>query len=75
MKHCVDVTVKSDGEVVYKGNLVELIDGKKTIEFDGELYAEDPVVITVCYEMPRNVGNEAQGTFADFDIRLKIEKL
>ena len=75
MKPFVDVIVKSNDKVVYSGNLVELIDGKKTVEFDGELFAEDPLVVTVCYTMPGSVGNEAQGTFTDFDVRLKIEKI
>ena len=75
MKPFVDVVVKSDDKVVYSGNLAELIDGKRTVEFEGELFAKDPLVVTVCYEMPGGVGNEAQGTFADFDVRLKIKKI
>jgi hypothetical protein len=31
-------------------------------------------VFTVTYTMPRDVGNEAQGTYSDFDLTLKIKK-
>lgn len=74
MKHFVEVTVKVDGKTVHVGSLAELIDDGKTVTFDSELYADDPVVITVVYRMPDDVGNEAQGTYADFDICLKIVK-
>ena len=74
MKPFVNVTVKSDGNVVYEGTLTELLDTDKVIEFDGELKAKEPLVVTICYEMPYDVGNEAQGTSADFDIHLKIVK-
>lgn len=75
MKAFVDVTVKHDDEVVYEGGLSELLDSDVIIDFESELHAKEPVVITVCYEMPYDVGNEAQGTYASFDIHLKIEKI
>ena len=75
MKAFVDVTVKHDDEVVYEGGLLELLDSDVIIDFESELHAKEPVVITVCYEMPYDVGNEAQGTYASFDIHLKIEKI
>ena len=74
MKPFVNVSVKCDGLTVYKGKLSDLLDSAKVIEFDGELKADEPLKITVAYEMPGEVGNEAQGSYADFDIRLKIEK-
>lgn len=75
MKPFVDVTVEVNDDVLYDGTLTELIDGGKTIEFEGELHETDPLIVTICYEMPRDVGNEAQGTFLDFDVNLKIEKI
>lgn len=74
MKQFIDVTVKFDGEVVYEGGLDSLLDGDDVIELEGELSATEPLVITICYLMPYSVGNEAQGTYADFDIHFKIEK-
>ncbi len=74
MKPFVDVTVKFNGEVVYEGELAALLDSGELIQFEGELHAEEPLVVSICYLMPYDVGNEAQGTYADFDIHLKIEK-
>ena len=74
MKEFVNVLVKYDEKIAYEGTLGALLDGHETIEFESELKSDDPVVITICYEMPYTVGNEAQGTYADFDICLKIEK-
>ena len=74
MKPFVEVTVKANGEAVYEGTLAELIDSGKTVEFEGELKSTEPLVVTIVYEMPREIGNEAQGTYSDFDIHLKIEK-
>ena len=75
MKKFVSVTVTCGDDVVYEGNLTKLLDkNSPDIEFDGELYAEDPLPITIRYEIPRNIGNEAQGTSADFDIHVKIKK-
>ena len=74
MKHFVDVVVKANNEVVYLGPLVDLLDGDKVIEFEGELYEKEPLAVTIRYVMPYHIGNEAQGTYADFDIHLKIQK-
>lgn len=74
MKHYVDVVVKANGETVYTGKLSTLIDNKEIISFDGTLLAKEPLILTVTYTMPYEVGNEAQGTSADFDIHLKIQK-
>ena len=75
MKHYVDVVVKANGETVYQGKLSKLIDGKEIVSFDGTLLAEHPLTVTVTYTMPYETGNEAQGTSADFDIHLKIQKI
>ena len=75
MKHFVDVTVRLNGEQVYKGKLSELLDGEKIIEFECTLEADDPNVITFSYLMPHDTGNEAMGTYADFDTKLTIKKI
>ena len=77
MKHFVDVTVKANDTVVYEGKLDKLIDDPdEIIQFEGELNAKskDPFVISITYLMPREIGNEAQGTYSDFDIHLTIKK-
>lgn len=75
MKPFVDVTVKFGDEVIYEGELAALLaDDGDLIKFEGELHAEEPLVVSICYLMPYDVGNEAQGTYADFDIHLRIEK-
>jgi hypothetical protein len=74
MKRFVNVKVKCGGEVVYEGPLAPLLDSDYAIEFEGELDSEEPLPICITYDMPRDVGNEAQGTFSDFDVTLKIKK-
>lgn len=74
MKSFIDVTVKCGDVVVYKGNLGALLDADVQVQFLGELHETEPVVISVCYEMPREIGNEAQSTYAEFDVCLKIKK-
>lgn len=75
MKHFVDVAIKLNGEAVYTGKLASLIDKKEIVSFDETLFANDPQTVTVVYTMPYETGNEAQGTTADFDIHLKIQKI
>ena len=77
LKHFVNVTVKADGVTVYEGALSDLLNGTATVCFNGELRekrTQEPLVLTITYHMPRSVGNEAQGTYADFDVNLKIVK-
>ena len=74
MKEFVKVTVSCGETVMYEGSLKELLDTDTVIYFEAILEADDPVPVTVRYEMPRDVGNEAQGTFAGFDVHIKVEK-
>ena len=75
MKPFVEVTVKVGGEVKYEGNLKTLIDNDEIIHFEADLRAKDPVVLSITYLMPREIGNEAQGTYSDFDVELSIKKI
>ena len=75
MKHFINVVVKCNGEVVYEGNLLALLDENEIVSFESVLEEKAPCTITITYEMPITVGNEAQGTSADFDILLRIEKV
>ena len=74
MKSFVYVNVSADGETVYNGTLSELLDTETKINFKAYLTAKQPVLIKIIYEMPENVGNEAQGTYSDFKINLSIVK-
>lgn len=74
MKHFVDTTVEFDGEVIYKGPLTELIDDGLTLNFDTVLDDAVPATLVFRYVMPLETGNEAQGSFADFDISITVKK-
>ena len=74
MKPFVNVTVTCGELTLYTGSLSDLLDTDIVLKMEGDLYAEDPLTLTFRYEMPESVGNEAQGTYSDFDIDLKIQK-
>lgn len=74
MKHFVNVKVFADEKNVYSGSLTDLLDKGTTVEFEGTLEAKKPLVVTIRYEMPYEIGNEAQGTSTDFDVTLKVVK-
>ena len=77
MKHFVDVTIRANDTVVYEGKLDKLIDDPdEIVQFAAQLKAKDkdPFVISITYLMPREIGNEAQGTYSDFDIHITIKK-
>lgn len=63
------VEILVDGESVGNGSLAELLDGKQFnfhIDFDGTTAVE----VEIIYSMGLDVGDEAQGTSADFDMIL-----
>ena len=74
MKEFVDVTVSLGDKRIYEGSLSKLLENGEVVEFEGYLEAKKPVVVTICYEMPQHIGNEAQGTYSDFDINVKVVK-
>ena len=74
MKPFVNVRIFCNDREVYCGTLVELLDHGTLATMQAELHATEPALLRVVYEMPYETGNEAQGTFADFNIRLTIEK-
>ena len=73
MSDFVNVVVIAKDQVVYRGPMNALLQGE-VVSFDGELQAKDPLPVTIRYEMPYEIGNEAQGTSADFDVRVRIKK-
>ena len=74
MKQFINVRIFCDEREVYCGTLVDLLDRGTLVTMQAELHATEPTVLRVVYEMPYETGNEAQGTYADFNIHLKIEK-
>ena len=74
LKDHVIVDVLLDDKAVYSGPLSELLDEDVTINFEGTLEDEVPLTVSFIYEMPRHVGNEAQGTWSDFDIKFAVKK-
>ena len=73
LKHHVIVSVYTGGERIYNGLLLDLLDNDTVVEFVGYL-DDEPLIIKVIYEMPYYIGNEAQGTFADFDVHINVKK-
>lgn len=74
LKPFVNVTVKAGGQTQWSGTLEDLLAGNATPTFSGELQEKDSFDVQIIYEMPGEVGNEAQDTFADFDVHFTIEK-
>ena len=74
MKEFVDVYISANGELIYVGTLFDMLDNDTVVETLGELDEEEPFEITIQYTMPQEIGNEAQGSYADFDVHVKIKK-
>lgn len=74
MKNYVNVDIIFGDEVIYEGSLSELLDGDVSVEFEGQLCDSEPLTVSFAYEMPKDVGNEAQGTWSDFDIKFTVDK-
>ena len=74
MKPFVNVRVTCGEHEYYSGTLVDLLDHGTIVSLQEELHETPPLILCVTFEMPYETGNEAQGTFADFNIHLTIEK-
>lgn len=74
LKNFVLVEVLADGEQVHEGGLSDLLKEDVAVKFDSILHDNKATVITIRYTMPEDMGNEAQNTYAAFDITIKIEK-
>lgn len=71
LKNFVDVTVLLDGKKLASGEMSEIF-GNDNIVTKSNLTAEDASELSIIYEMPPTVGNEAQGATADFDVTVTI---
>ena len=66
----VDVTITANDQPIYEGKLEALYSMEEKISFECEPTKEDTVSLKVTYSMSIDVGNEAMGTFADFELVL-----
>ncbi|MBQ8425023.1 MAG: hypothetical protein IJX17_03260 [Clostridia bacterium] len=74
LKGFVDVDIFVNDNIIETKKLDELLTDNVTIEFSEDLYGDKPVVLKFVYKMSNNIKNEAQETYADFDLKLTIEK-
>lgn len=73
LKEFVNVSV-SIGDKIYTYLLKNLLDEKNTIKILQNFSKEKPLELIISYAMPYEVGNEAQGVFADFDVKIIFNK-
>ena len=71
LKDFVNVTVEHKGEVLKTATLAELLSGT-SIDLVCDLNSVEYTDLIVRFEMPLDVGNEAKGATADFDIDMTI---
>ena len=70
LKTYVDVSVTMDGETLESGKLDALLSGEKfTLETETQ-----PVEIRIVYSMSLEIGNEAQGVSALFNLKIEANK-
>ena len=70
LKNYVVATLTADGEIIYKGSLKQLLGTTQWFELTPQ--KDETVNISLVYEMPLDVQNEAQGTYATFDAELTV---
>ena len=74
LKEFETVSFSVDGKQVQSSSLKSLLDGKSSIVILQNFSEDKPLKLTVTYIMPYEVGNEAQGAYADFDVTLIFDK-
>ena len=73
LKKFVDVSVFLDGNEILSGKLSDVMGTASTVLKDYE-FGRESVDLVITYSMPSEVGNEAMGTHADFDLQLLISE-
>ena len=71
LKDFIDVEIYIGDEMVYNGNLIGLLSGRR-VAFNLNLDNENTNQLKIVYIMDVNVGNNAQKTTASFYVKLKI---
>ena len=74
LKEFVHVSIAIDGKEIETCSLKNLLEGKSNIVLLQTFDEKQPLKLTVTYIMPYEVGNEAQGAYADFDVTLIFDK-
>ena len=74
LKNFVDVDVFVGESLIGTKTLDELLTDGQTLTFSVDLLGDKPVALKMVYKMSNEIKNEAQGTYADFDLKLTIEK-
>ena len=75
LKNYINITIKLDERIIYSGSFLELLENEESIVINTILDHDKYSYLTFCYEMPEEIGNEAQGATADFDIKITIERI
>ena len=73
LKNFVNAVMMLGDERVHEGALLELIGGEP-VKFDWTFREDEEMTLTIRYEMPDEIGNEAKNTSAGFDVKIKITK-
>lgn len=74
LKEFVNVSVAIDGKEVETCSLKNLLEGKSNIVLLQTFDEKQPLKLTVTYIMPYEVGNEAKGAFANFNVTVIFDK-
>lgn len=72
LRSFVNVEIEHEGEILKTATLAELLSGS-SVEFVCDLRAESYTDLIFRFKMPVDVGDEAKGATADFDIDMKIK--
>lgn len=70
LKNFINVEIIVRDDEIYTKTLSELLDGEENTEFICSLKGDVATRIHIRYYMPQEVGNEAQGKVADFNVVL-----
>lgn len=71
LKKYLTITIKKDGKIYYQDSLEDALKNND-IYVTKEFAKDEEVQLDIIYTMPLDVGNEAQGSSVDFDIKILI---
>ena len=73
LKEFINVRVFLGDELVFSGNLSEVM-GDSEVLLKEHTFGRESVELRIVYDMPLEVGNEAMGKYADFDMTLLLSE-
>ncbi len=68
----IDVEIKVNGQSIASDKLDVLLSGKKT-EHKVGFNSKAEILVEIIYKMSLDIGDEAQGTSAEFDVKMTFE--